>query len=322
MSFLEALGSPLIALVVGPQQTHFAVHRGIALRVPFLRTALESFREGVDGRVFLPADEPETVARLLEFIYAGNHAKPDVDAPDELGKGLGLARLFLLADKWTFDPLADACLEGINKLSMTSKQMLEYWKFVYLNSEDGSRLRIAPWPVPVVPTDSNPPPPPPQPTIAAAARRAAAQIAPPIQTPEIPADLLAGWQGPLPEGWIVGPPTTYASPSPLAFIPPPKTTRLDSFSVSTFISDLSTNPDSQTGLHAALEIPGFAYDILLRASGEIKSVKSSDHARSLNTGWGSSVRGRQGRGRGGRQEYPGEGPPVDLDALMRARGNS
>lgn len=89
-------------MVVGESKELFHVHKDIFCAIsPFFKAALShDFQEAADQTISLPEDDGETFDRLTQWIYTRDFSLPSVDTKEEVIKRyLGLARLFVLADK-------------------------------------------------------------------------------------------------------------------------------------------------------------------------------------------------------------------------------
>ena len=70
----STLTSPIITLVVGPDQRLFACHQDVLSMSPFFATALRGqFHAGVAQRIELPDEVPEVFSSVLEYLYKGDY---------------------------------------------------------------------------------------------------------------------------------------------------------------------------------------------------------------------------------------------------------
>ncbi|KAI9016666.1 hypothetical protein DFJ74DRAFT_730093 [Hyaloraphidium curvatum] len=145
--FAAALMGPISRLVVGPRRSTIHVHKELACRVPFLRAALEGeFAEDDSGVKELPEEETEAVAPIIEFLY-----KERLKVPEKpwMERKLAVGKIYMLADKWSFDKLADVALafvredrDGGSNADNYDLAWLRYWRQIYSITAPGSKLRI------------------------------------------------------------------------------------------------------------------------------------------------------------------------------------
>ncbi|KAI9890842.1 MAG: hypothetical protein M1814_003626 [Vezdaea aestivalis] len=68
------LTSPIVTLVVGPDQRLFAAHEDVLSLSPFFATVLRGhFMESHARRVTLPEDDPVAFSAILEYLYKGDY---------------------------------------------------------------------------------------------------------------------------------------------------------------------------------------------------------------------------------------------------------
>ncbi|RJE20771.1 hypothetical protein PHISCL_06890 [Aspergillus sclerotialis] len=69
-----ALTSPIITLIVGPEQRVFAAHEDVLSSCPYFCAAMRNqFLKDGTKRVDLPDEEPEILSCVLEFLYKGDY---------------------------------------------------------------------------------------------------------------------------------------------------------------------------------------------------------------------------------------------------------
>lgn len=73
-SIESPLSSPIISLIVGPNELLFPVHQGILSASPYFDAAIkEQCPEDDDKQIRLPEEEPEILSCVLEFLYKGEY---------------------------------------------------------------------------------------------------------------------------------------------------------------------------------------------------------------------------------------------------------
>jgi hypothetical protein len=70
-----SLTSPIVTMVVGPDQRLFAAHEDVLSHSPFFASALrDQFFESSNRRIHLPTEEPEIFSCILEYLYKGDYS--------------------------------------------------------------------------------------------------------------------------------------------------------------------------------------------------------------------------------------------------------
>jgi len=68
------LTSPIVTIIVGPDQRLFAAHEDVLCHSPFFASALrDQFFESNTRRIDLPTEEPEIFSCVLEYLYKGDY---------------------------------------------------------------------------------------------------------------------------------------------------------------------------------------------------------------------------------------------------------
>jgi hypothetical protein len=68
------LTSPIVTIIVGPDQRLFAAHEDVLSHSPFFASALrDQFFESNTRRIDLPTEEPEIFSCVLEYLYKGDY---------------------------------------------------------------------------------------------------------------------------------------------------------------------------------------------------------------------------------------------------------
>ncbi|EXJ95713.1 hypothetical protein A1O1_00836 [Capronia coronata CBS 617.96] len=72
-SGLETFGSPLITLLVGPQEMVLTAHKAILTQCEYFSKCLDGkrFQEGVDSCIKFPEDDPKEVLWIIQYLYTG-----------------------------------------------------------------------------------------------------------------------------------------------------------------------------------------------------------------------------------------------------------
>jgi len=69
-----SLTSPIVTIVVGPDQRLFAAHEDVLSHSPYFASALRGqFFESNTRRIDLPTEEPEIFSCVLEYLYKGDY---------------------------------------------------------------------------------------------------------------------------------------------------------------------------------------------------------------------------------------------------------
>ncbi|KAF2107862.1 hypothetical protein BDV96DRAFT_505467 [Lophiotrema nucula] len=69
-----SLTSPIVTIVVGPDQRLFAAHEDVLSHSPYFASALrDQFFESHTRRIDLPTEEPEIFSCVLEYLYKGDY---------------------------------------------------------------------------------------------------------------------------------------------------------------------------------------------------------------------------------------------------------
>jgi len=69
-----SLTSPIVTMVVGPDQRLFAAHEDVLSHSPYFASALrDQFFESHARRIDLPTEEPEIFSCVLEYLYKGDY---------------------------------------------------------------------------------------------------------------------------------------------------------------------------------------------------------------------------------------------------------
>lgn len=66
--------SPIVTLVVGPEQRIFAAHEDILCKSPFFGTVLRKQYMESGKRMALPDEDPEILSSILEYLYKGDYS--------------------------------------------------------------------------------------------------------------------------------------------------------------------------------------------------------------------------------------------------------
>lgn len=159
----------MVTLIVGPssptqQAVEFYVHKESLLKIPFFAAALKSgFLESKTQTIKLPEDNPEIVAKLIEFLETGNYnidleiasptivdpSQPALSAPAVAGafirehhRRLFHASVFLLAEKYDCKRLQERAMENWTPQPKDKWELLEFWISLYQSSPPQSGLRI------------------------------------------------------------------------------------------------------------------------------------------------------------------------------------
>jgi len=70
----STLTSPIITLIVGPEQRLFAAHEDVLCLSPFFQAACRGqFLEAHTKRINLPDEDPEVFSSVLEYLYKGDY---------------------------------------------------------------------------------------------------------------------------------------------------------------------------------------------------------------------------------------------------------
>lgn len=71
----QGTNSPIVTIVVGPNQRMFAAHQDILCRSPFFAAACQDvFVGNSHRRIALVDEEPEVLSAVLEFLYKGDYS--------------------------------------------------------------------------------------------------------------------------------------------------------------------------------------------------------------------------------------------------------
>lgn len=164
LTFCRQLSSPMITLKVGPDTLeHPAVilyaHSEVLQKLPFFAAALSgNFLEATTHVIKMPEDNPEIVAKLIQFLYTGTYTIdkeliPPLSAAAKLGADgkrsstyhkLFHASVFLLAEKYDCKYLLKLSSTNMDMIALEeSWERLAYWVSVYEASPPQSALRIA-----------------------------------------------------------------------------------------------------------------------------------------------------------------------------------
>lgn len=67
--------SPIVTLVIGPEQRIFAAHEDVLAKSPFFSTILrKQYMESSGKRLALPEEDPEILSSILEYLYKGDYS--------------------------------------------------------------------------------------------------------------------------------------------------------------------------------------------------------------------------------------------------------
>ena len=70
----SSLTSPIVGIVVGPDQRLFAAHEEVLCLSPFFDAALKGYYWGEESKkVVLPEEIPEVLSSILEYLYKGDY---------------------------------------------------------------------------------------------------------------------------------------------------------------------------------------------------------------------------------------------------------
>lgn len=70
----SGMTSPIITLVIGPEQRIFAAHEHVLTMSPFFENVLRNqMMDSGNKRISLPDEEPEIFSAVLEFLYKGDY---------------------------------------------------------------------------------------------------------------------------------------------------------------------------------------------------------------------------------------------------------
>ncbi|KAF3762274.1 hypothetical protein M406DRAFT_347429 [Cryphonectria parasitica EP155] len=65
--------SPIVTLVIGPEQRIFAAHDDVLTRAPYFVNVLKYSAESSTKRIALPEESPEIFSSVLEYLYKGDY---------------------------------------------------------------------------------------------------------------------------------------------------------------------------------------------------------------------------------------------------------
>lgn len=66
--------SPIVTLIVGPDQRIFAAHENVLAKSPFFQSILQNqLLEAQTKKILLPDEEPEVFSAVLEYLYKGDY---------------------------------------------------------------------------------------------------------------------------------------------------------------------------------------------------------------------------------------------------------
>ena len=108
--------SQVFLLRVGKQET-FHAHVSVLSQSPVLARFCEApFAENLDGVIEFPDDDPACFARMLEYLYARDYSfipyTSNMNHPTAL---IGLARMYILGDKYQLPHLKEITVEKMGK---------------------------------------------------------------------------------------------------------------------------------------------------------------------------------------------------------------
>ncbi|TVY38290.1 hypothetical protein LOCC1_G007942 [Lachnellula occidentalis] len=121
----EVLGNEIVKLFVGNKRKEFTVHKKLLCdRADYFSKAFNGiFQEAQRGEMYLPEDDPDTVALLVDFLYRGTVPKAKLIA----GGARPLEKLYYLADKLCLPELMDRSADELRSFGTISP---------FINSDD------------------------------------------------------------------------------------------------------------------------------------------------------------------------------------------
>ena len=140
--------NPIVTLNVGPDKRTFHVHQELLFKSsPVFKAAFSgAYQESSERCMALPDEDPETVERLLQWLYSksfGLTKAVSLETSDE--RYLQLARLNTLADKFDVRLLNNAIIDDIFALNAASgawPPQLPVIAYIYDNTTEQSSLRV------------------------------------------------------------------------------------------------------------------------------------------------------------------------------------
>ncbi len=139
--------NPIVTLHVGPDRNTFHVHQEILFKSsPVFKAAFSgACRESSEHRMALPEDDPETVERLMQWMYFKSLGLTKAVCPKTSDERYWqLAKLNTLADKFDVGLLKNSIIDELFALKMTpnvTPPQPPVIAYIYENTTETSFLR-------------------------------------------------------------------------------------------------------------------------------------------------------------------------------------
>ncbi len=136
----------MVDLYVGSKRRHFRVHKKLlCYHSAFFDKAFEGkFKEGHEGMMYLPKDDPAAFEIFVNWLYRGSIDKlPTSDDLLLVDKALKrIVGLYILADKLCINPLKNAAMNSLQQGSLANNSVLYLsYTLIYESTVAGSPLR-------------------------------------------------------------------------------------------------------------------------------------------------------------------------------------
>ncbi|TVY15177.1 hypothetical protein LARI1_G007255 [Lachnellula arida] len=146
----DDIGTDIVTIHVGPERKAFAIHKNlICNRSDFFSKAFNGpFKEGVDGTMHLPEDDPEAFSALVVWIYRDQlplfPSERFTDDRDGCERYIDiLLPFFLLAEKLCINALANQIMDRIQDVQLKHDSLFSCSQLedIYANTHRGSKVR-------------------------------------------------------------------------------------------------------------------------------------------------------------------------------------
>jgi hypothetical protein len=142
LTIARILGNEIVKLYVGKKRKEFTIHKKLLCdRADFFSKAFNGgFQEAKKGEMYLPEDEPDHFACLVDFLYRGT-------APEAARGSHGashLRRFYAFAEKLCLLELMDKTIDSIkaNHCELKTAFLGGNIEFIYTRTHEKSRLRL------------------------------------------------------------------------------------------------------------------------------------------------------------------------------------
>lgn len=140
------LDGPAVDIYVGRKRKHFAVQKKLVCnRSTYFDKAFNgAFKEGVEGTIYLPDDDPDIVEAFIAWLYRGTLLQAPLDSKAEVQEAVNhYIHLYLFAEKYGIESLQNQAMDGLLDTLSKYRRYLNPSgaKRAYRQSPVGSPLR-------------------------------------------------------------------------------------------------------------------------------------------------------------------------------------